>query len=246
MRHVSPRFAAAFSAACLVATQAHAWWNEDRVVGDGKKVTQTREVPGSFDSVATRGSIDARVKVGPAPSISVTIDGNLQQYVKLRVDGSRLVIEEEKNVNMSYHGDGYVTITLPALRKASTGGSGDITIEGSSGGDLQLSTSGSGDLRWQGEARKLEVSTSGSGNAILSGKAASLDASTSGSGDLRGDDLTVTGDAEISTSGSGDAEIRMSGGSLHARTSGSGDVVYRGDARTVDARTSGSGSVMKK
>jgi len=245
MRLASTRFAAVLAVACLAATQAHAWgW--DRVVGDGKKVTQTREVPGSFDAVATRGSIDARVKVGPAPSISVTIDENLQPYVKLRLDGSRLVVEEEKDVNMSYHGDGYVTITLPALRKASTGGSGDITIDGSSGGDLVLSTSGSGDLRWHGEARKLEVSTSGSGSAILSGKAASLDASTSGSGDLLGEDLTVTGDAEISTSGSGDAEIRMSGGSLRARTSGSGDVVYRGDARTVDARTSGSGSVMKK
>lgn len=241
------RFAATFAAACLAATtQARAWWNEERVVGDGKTVTQTRELPGTFDSVATRGSLDARVKVGPAPSISVTVDENLQQYVRVRLEGTRLVVDWDRDVNVSHRGEAYVSITLPTLKKASTGGSGDITIEGSSGGDLVLTTSGSGDLRWRGEAAKLEVSTSGSGNAILSGKAASLDASTSGSGDLQGEDLTVTGDVEISTSGSGDAEVRMSGGSLHARTSGSGDVVYRGDARTVDARTSGSGSVMKK
>jgi hypothetical protein len=240
------RFAATFVAACLAATSAHAWNWGGGVEGNGKKTTQTREVPGTFDAIATRGSIDARVKVGPAPSISVTIDENLQQYVKVRLEGTRLVIEQGHDTNLSYHGDGYVTVTVPTLRAASTGGSGDITIDGSSGGDLELTTSGSGDLHWRGEAKKLEVSTSGSGNAHLSGKAASLDASTSGSGDLKGEDLTIGGDAKISTSGSGDVEIRMSGGALRARTSGSGDVVYRGDAKTVDAVTSGSGEIVRK
>jgi hypothetical protein len=236
------RFAATFLAAALAATSAQAWGKS--IEGNGKKTTQSRELPGTFDGVVTGGSIDARIKVGPAPSIAVTIDENLQQHVTVRLKGSTLVIEQEDD--MSYHGDGYVTVTLPVLRSAATSGSGDATIEGSSGGDLELSTSGSGDLTWQGEAKRLEVSTSGSGDARLSGKAETLDASTSGSGDLKGGDLTIAADVNVSTSGSGDVEIRMSGGALRARTSGSGDVTYLGDARAVDARVSGSGEVKRR
>jgi hypothetical protein len=237
------RFAATFLAAALAASTAQAWsWNG--IEGNGKKTTQSRAVSGSFDAVSTRGSLDARIKVGPAASVSVTIDENLQQYVDVRVEGSRLVVDTKENV--SYRGDGYVDITLPTLRAASTSGSSDMTIDGSSGGDLELHTSGSGDIHWRGEAKRLEVSTSGSGDAVLSGRAQSLDASTSGSGDLKGIDLTITGDVEVSTAGSGDVEIAMAGGKLRARTSGSGDVVYRGDARSVDARTSGSGEVKKR
>ena len=238
------RFATAFAVLTLAASSAHAWSWGPGVEGNGKKVTQQRELPGTFDAVQTGGSLDARITVGPAPSVSVTIDENLQAQVKLRLKGSTLVIEQEGN--MSYRGDAYVTITVPTLRAAGTAGSGDATIEGSSGGDLELSTSGSGDLRWNGTAKRLAVSTSGSGDALLAGKAESLDASTSGSGDLKGAELTVAGDVNVSTSGSGDVEIRMTGGALRASTSGSGDVVYRGEARSVNARTSGSGEVRKR
>jgi hypothetical protein len=236
------RFAATFLAAALAASTAQAWGKH--IEGNGKKTTQRREVTERFDAVSTRGSVDAHVKVGPAPSVSVTIDENLQGYVDVRVEGSTLVIDMKES--LSYRGEGHVDVTLPVLRAVSTAGSADATVEGSSGGDLDLSTSGSGNIRWRGEAKHLEVSTSGSGDAFLSGRAGSLDASTSGSGDVEGEELTVSGDVEVSTSGSGDVEIAMAGGSLRARTSGSGEVVYRGDARSVDVRTSGSGGVRKK
>jgi len=238
------RYAATFLAATLAATSAQAGGWGKSIEGNGKKTTQQRQVAGNIDAISTRGSIDARVKVGPAASVSITIDENLQQYVEVRVEGTRLVIDQKEN--LEYRGDAYAEITVPALREASTGGSSDMTIEGSSGGDLELSTSGSGDIRWRGEAKELEVSTSGSGDALLAGRAQSLEASTSGSGDLKGADLTVSGDVEVRTSGSGDVEIRMAGGALRARTSGSGDVTYLGEAKAVDVSASGSGEVKKR
>jgi hypothetical protein len=238
------RHAAAFLAAALAASTAQAWPSWRSIEGNGRKTTQRREVPGSFDAISTRGSIDARVRVGPAESVAVTIDENLQEYVNVRLEGSTLVIDQRES--LSFRGDGHVDVTLPTLRAASTSGSSDMAIDGSSGGDLDLATSGSGDIRWRGEARRLEVSTSGSGDAYLSGRAERLDASTSGSGDLEGADLTVAGDVEVSTSGSGDVEIAMAGGSLRASTSGSGDVVYRGEARAVHALASGSGEVRRR
>jgi hypothetical protein len=213
------------------------------VKGNGKITTERREVPGPFDAVSLRGSIDARVKVGPAPSIAVVIDENLQRLVTVRLDGGTLVVEQEDDLRTS-DDDARVEVTLPALRAFSTSGSGDARIEGSSGGDLALSTSGSGDLHWSGEAAALSVATRGSGDVLLEGRAATLSASSSGSGDVNGRGLTVR-DADARTSGSGDVSITMDGGTLRASTSGSGDVTYRGTA-AVEARTSGSGEVIAR
>ena len=67
--------------------------------------------------------------------------------------------------SFAYGSDGFVTVTLPALRALGTVGSGDAVIAGGPGGkgDLSLATSGSGDIRWTGEATTLSVSTSGRG-----------------------------------------------------------------------------------
>jgi len=212
------------------------------VKGDGRLVTERRELPGAFDAISLRGEVDARVKVGPPASVAVTIDSNLQPHVKLRVDGKTLVIEQDEDLRPAK--DAYVEVTLPALRAFSTSGSGDAHIEGSDGGDLELSTSGSGDLGWKGEARALSVATNGSGDVLLEGRARTLSAATSGSGEVSARELTVR-DAEVRTSGSGDVSVRMDGGTLRARTSGSGDVTYSGNA-SVEARTSGSGEVIAR
>lgn len=231
------RLAAAL-ALSLAATPAAAGWRSFQ--GDGKKTTEQRQVEGAFDAISLRGSVDARVKVGPAASVAVTIDGNLQPHVKTRVEGRTLVVEQEEDLR--FRGDGFVEVSLPALRAFSTSGSGDARIEGSDGGDLKLSTSGSADIRWEGEAAALAVATSGSGDVTLSGKARSLAVATSGSGDVSARGLTVR-DVEASTSGSGDVEVTLDGGTLRASTSGSGDVTYHGEGTVAEARTSGSGEV---
>lgn len=214
------------------------------VEGDGRPTTQARQVAGTFDTVDTRGSMPLRVKVGPAPSVRITIDGNLQPYVDVRLEGSRLVIEERGILRV--RGPSLAEVTLPALRGASTSGSGEMTIEGGSGGALSLATSGSGGVRWRGEADRLVVSTSGSGRVVLAGRAGDLRVSTSGSGAVEGAALSVAGDAEVATSGSGRVEITMTGGALRARTSGSGDVLYSGEARVLDVQVSGSGRVSRR
>ncbi len=215
------------------------------IEGDGHPTTQVREVGGAYDAVASRGALDLQVKVGPAPSVAVTIDGNLQPYVLVRVEGSTLVVEQREDLR--WHGRASADVTLPSLRAVSTSGSGSATIDGGpQGASLTLSTSGSGGIRWHGDAARLEVSTSGSGGVVLDGRAAAVRVSTSGSGAVEGGALTVSGDADVTTSGSGRVELALAGGALRARTSGSGDVVYSGEARSVDAHASGSGSVRRR
>jgi hypothetical protein len=234
------RLAATLALVLALPVTASAWGSGEK--GNGNVTTERRDVGGAFDAISLRGSIDARVKVGPALSVAVTIDQNLQRLVKTRLDGSTLVVEQEQDLRPSK--DGFVEVTLPALRAFATSGSGDGRIEGSKGGDLSLATSGSGDVQWSGEAGALSVATQGSGDVHLEGRAGSLAAATSGSGDISASGLTVR-HASAQTSGSGDVSVMMDGGTLQASTSGSGDVTYRGNA-TVEARTSGSGEVTSK
>lgn len=223
-------------ALCLAAVPAAA--RPSTVRGDGHKTTEAREVP-EFDRISLRGALDARVKVGPVRSVSVTIDANLQPHVRVRVEGGKLVVDTDREIH--WDGEGRVDVTVPSLRALATAGSGDAQAEGGSG-DLALSTSGSGALRWRGEADDLDAATSGSGDMVLAGKARSLDAATSGSGDIDARDLTVH-DASIRTSGSGDVEVTLDGGKLAASTSGSGDVTWHGKATVTAANTAGSGEV---
>lgn len=231
----------AAAAVVFLAGPAQAW-GFGGIKGNGQKITEAREVP-PFERVSMRGAIDAVVKVGPAQSVSITIDSNLITHVRTRVEGDRLVIDTDEN--LSWDGIARAEITVPRLRAFGVSGSSDATIEGGKGEELQLSTSGSGDIRWRGVATALEVATSGSGDVTLAGEADALEASTSGSGDVRGQDFTVR-DADIRTSGSGDVTIRLSGGTLRAKTSGSGDVTWSGEGTVAEARTSGSGEVRRR
>jgi hypothetical protein len=217
---------------------AWGWGNATR--GDGKKVTQPRQV-GEFTKVRLEGSLDATVTVGPARAVSVTIDQNLQPLVETRVDGDTLVVTARE---ISYEGAGRVEIAVPALRAFAIRGSGDARIEGGQG-DLALSISGSGDLTWRGEAGRLSAAISGSGDMRLSGTAAGVEISVAGSGDVKAADLQA-GSADVSVAGSGDVEVRLTGGALRASVAGSGDVVWYGEGRVERAATAGSGEIVHR
>jgi hypothetical protein len=232
--------AAALLAALIAPTPAAAgdWlWSFRGTSGDGKKVTQSRQVA-EFKAVRLIGSLDVKVAVGPARSVAVTIDENLQPLVETLVEGDTLVI---KSKSMSYRGEGRVEISLPSLRAFSIEGSGDVTIDGGQG-DLDLSVEGSGDLAWRGTATRLAVSIEGSGDVKLAGTAEAVRLRVDGSGDIKAGGLAAR-DAEVDVSGSGDVEVTLTGGSLRAEVNGSGDVVWHGQARVEQSRVSGSGGI---
>lgn len=227
-------------AASLAPAGARAWsWGEG-TKGDGQKVTQPREV-GEFSRVRLEGALDARVTVGPARAVSVTIDQNLQPLVQVRLEGDTLVVTARE---LSWQGDGRVDIAVPALRGFAIRGSGDARIEGGTG-DLALAISGSGDVDWRGQADRLEAAVSGSGDMRLTGTAASVDISVAGSGDVLASDLRA-GNADVSVAGSGDVQVRLTGGALRAAVAGSGDVVWYGEGRVERASTAGSGEIVHR
>jgi len=233
MRHLAAAVLAAALAAAPLAASAH--WG---VAGSGKKVTQQRQ-PGAFEAVRLEGSLDVRVKVGPAAAVAVTIDDNLQPLVETRLDGTTLVISTTDS--MSYRGEGRVDVSTPALRGFTIEGSGDVVIDGGQG-DLDLEVSGSGDLSWRGAAGTLRAEIEGSGDVKLAGTAQRAVLEVAGSGDIQAKDL-VAGSAKVSVAGSGDVAVTLDGGSLEASVAGSGDVHWYGKAQVERASVAGSGEI---
>ena len=229
----------AAAAALLLPSDALAWgWSGTR--GDGKKVTEPRQLA-PFTSVRLEGSLDASVKVGGAQAVAVTIDQNLQPLVITEVRDGTLVV---KTRDASWDGKGVVEITVPALRGFTIEGSADVAIDGGQG-DLKLQIEGSGDLRWSGSAARLDASISGSGDMKLGGTADQANLSVAGSGDVKAGGLTAKG-ATVSVAGSGDVEVTLDGGPLSVSIAGSGDVVWHGKAVVEQASVSGSGSISRR
>lgn len=216
------------------------------ISGSGRIVSQDRGfVP--FAALDVRGAADVKAVRGKG-AIAVTTDDNLLSYVVTRVEGDRLVIDEQGHDGGSVclhptHGI-VVELSVPeALTDLSVSGSGRFEWLDSAPvatDRLGLHASGSGSIRTPLQATEVDADLSGSGSVLLQGAATRGRFSVSGSGSLAAFGLTLEA-AEVSTSGSGSAELTVSG-TLAAQVSGSGSVRYRGRP-VVSAHVSGSGSV---
>jgi hypothetical protein len=237
MRHAA---AVAGLAALAAAGPSLAWAGPSS--SSGAVVTQGREV-GPFTAVRVEGPLDVAVAVGPATSVAVTIDRDLQEAVTTRVEGDTLVVRVEKG-DACCRGGGRVDVATPALRAFGLSGSGDARIEGGTG-DLRLAIGGSGDLSWRGQAGRLAATTSGSGDLALRGTADTVEIAVSGSGDVEAREL-VARSADVSIAGSGDVEVTLAGGTLSAAVAGCGHVVWHGEARVERASVAGSGEIVRR
>lgn len=216
----------------------------ERIKGNGQ-VTTRQMTTGAFTSIEARGSMTIRLKQDAKMAVEVETDENIFPYLDIRIDGSTLIIDTKRNVNLSPTNDLVVNVSAPIFRRIQLSGSGDLEAVNKIMGDqpLELQTTGSGNLRMELDVNELTTQTSGSGNMELRGRADRLEARVSGSGEFKARDL-VSETATVRASGSGGAEVRVEK-QLNAQASGSGSITYSGGAN-VNSQVSGSGSVDKQ
>jgi Putative auto-transporter adhesin, head GIN domain len=239
----------------LISTVAFA--HED---GNGKLTTVTREAAG-FQGVALEVPIRAEIQRGDF-AVSIRTDSNLQSSFRVTVEGGRLLVECDDDVQPSR--DSVVEIRLPALSELDQRGAGDVRIRGIQSEALRLSLSGAGDILFDGSAARLHTSLSGAGRirldlrqetekvvATLSGtgniefgdgRARSIEANVSGMGKVEARKLVATS-GEFSVSGVGGIETTLDGGSAEFRVSGIGSIEWWGDAHVQGSESSGLGGV---
>ena len=229
----------------LVAFTANvnAQWYGKKIKGNGKVVTETRNVS-DYSQIAVAGSFDVKLVAGKEGKLTIKGEENLLEYLITEVKDGKLKIKWEKGVNINTTKELLVTVPFEDIEAVSLAGSGDVFSEDTIKADnLKVALAGSGDIKLNINASSISSAISGSGDIQLTGSSENLKCAIAGSGDINGYELT-SNNVEVSIAGSGDIKVNVKE-NLKARISGSGDVYYKGDPKQ-DVKVSGSGSVSSR
>lgn len=231
--------------------------------GDGNKITEVREVTAAFSRVDNDTPLDVVIHRGQQAHLEVTLDANLQEYLRLTIAGDTLTIDTTDPIQ--FQGVGRVDVALPQLTFARLSGSGSITADGAQEPtDLALELTGSGEVDVCGgmialrllntgtgalvacsedALGALELRLTGSGDVLFTGEVGDVDAGLSGTGNA-----TLLGhasqlEAEVSGTGTLNARDLVVAGGGALVSSGTGDLLATFNAGTVSVELTGSGDV---
>lgn len=187
---------------------------------DGPATTETRTV-GDFHALRVGGTANATIRVGPAPSVTVTASAGTLARLTTEVRNGTLVVEQKGG--WFWNGDDVkLQITVPALREVTVNGAGNVEVQEARGESLRLTLQGAGNVVARGEVDQLDVTINGAGNGELSGlRARTVKAVVNGAG-------TVTVHAVEA---------------LDAVVNGVGKLRYVGSPAKLDTRINGVGNV---
>jgi hypothetical protein len=191
------------------------------IMGNGHIVTDTRPVT-DFSEIEADGGFQIEWRNGP-PSLAITTDENLLQYITTGNEDHRLRLHSRGNM-WSSHGV-KVAISSPNRAGAKLTGAAKLTANQLSG-------------------RSFAVESTGAAKVYLDGAVDDLITDMTGASKLEADKLQ-TKTAEISSTGASKAEVAVSE-SLKVSITGAGKVVYSGNPPTVEKHVSGAGSVRHK
>lgn len=197
---------------------------------------------GQFNAVSLGGHHDVTVQVGPSPSVRAEGDSDELDKLEIRMsDGGIHIGQKERNWSFGKSRPLKVFVTVPALAKASIGGSGRMQIDRVQGESFQGSIGGSGNMMIGTlQVRDAGFSIGGSGTIKAAGRAETANLRVAGSGDADISGVEVR-TAEIKVAGSGDARVRATE-AAKVSIAGSGDVTVTGPAKCT-VKKAGSGKL---
>jgi Putative auto-transporter adhesin, head GIN domain len=190
-----------------------------RVVGDGEPASEDRPI-GPVTAIHSDGAFALKIKIGPAPKLTIETDKNILPIIKTTVSNGRLDIYSDR----SYSLDGRIKVTVssPNLTEISVSGSNRIEGEGLTGGPFT-------------------ISLNGANRADLAGKVETLTCVMSGANHLAAQQLTAAS-ANVTLNGSGDAAVRTSQ-RIVAEISGAGSISVYGDPKERSTQVNGAGKI---
>jgi len=211
-----------------------------QVHGAGSVVSHDFEVS-NFNGVRISGGYVVNFEYSAEPSVSVEMQENLFEHLRVQVRDNILHIDSKKNFVTTLTNTPHINISAPNLnsldfRGAVKTGEWD-KIEAQ---HFTIKTSGSSDIVMSFEVDQLDITTAGSARLTLSGSAPVTKIKLSGSAKILALNLQ-TADIDIRASGSCSADIACST-KLNVVISGAGLVRYSGSP-TVTQKISGSGKI---
>lgn len=229
-----------------------------KVKGDGKMITQTREV-GDFTKIRSMGSLDIILEKGDKSTVEVIAEDNVQDIISVSVEKKTLVVRVKPGASFKSKGKTEVHVYKSKLEDISLEGSGsvrgavkfdlkalNISVDGSGSVNMNVDASvmkvqlnGSGEIICEGSYGTVESVQKGSGTISLKGQAKALKATASGSGELKATALTSSS-VNIKSGGSGTIKVHATQ-SLEVESTGSGNITYKGNPSSRKVNIKGSG-----
>jgi Putative auto-transporter adhesin, head GIN domain len=188
--------------------------------GNGHVVSEQRDLA-PFRNLDIRGAFDVDWRSG-SPSVSVTTDENLMQFVQLSVSEGTLHASTTRSVHPTHS----IKLKLAGrtLEAANFSGASRLHAYALSGPRFSLETSGASKVQLEGAVTELVAGMTGASN-------------------LRAESLQ-TKSAEISLTGAGNARVSV-GDVLKASITGAGKLEYSGNPAHVERHITGAGTIRK-
>ena len=210
--------------------------------GNGKVVTEERNVTEDFNEVRGSAGLDVYLTQGDENKIVVEADENLLQYIETDIEDGKLHVTTSENIGHSKAKKVYVTYKELNKIEASSGADviGNSVIKSEF---LSLKSSSGADLKVDVFAKDIIAKTSSGADMEVSGKATSLNADASSGSEIKAKELLVINcNAEASSGAEVTVNVKEQ---LEIHVSSGGDINYYGNPVSVNSNKSHSGSVHK-
>ena len=222
----------------------------ETIHGNGKAITKEYQVT-DFDEISFSGQAEFIYEQSEAaPSLTITIDENLLEYIEVKVSGKELKVypKQEGMLKGSYQLRPTVFKirgNSKQLEEVSSSGSGNFVIHGTlKSKELELNLSGSGSIQIDAlQAEELKCNVAGSGGVTVKGKVSEAKYNLAGSGQVIARDCESE-EVNGNIAGSGNLEVYATR-TLNGNIVGSGNIYYKGDPK-VGTSCIGSGKVKKR
>ena len=216
---------AAVSASALVIAAAHA----EQMTRPATGATQV--------SISTVG--DLVIRPGTDEKVIVEAEPKVLAKLDVSIKGDTLTIATKGD--FSTQKPVKFTVTLKALRRLTTSGSGSSLVDGFSGPNFDVDVNGSGDVSLKNiKATKLNVRLQSSGNVDVTGSGTTVIARIDGSGSIDAREYKARV-VEATIDGAGNISVHADE-SLKAAISGAGNIEYKGKPK-VSQNVTGAGTV---
>jgi len=219
-------------------------FDKTAINGSGTVTNEQRTVS-PFDKITVAGIFTVYLSQGDIESVEVEIDDNLQQYVEVRNEGSKLILDITDRIKFGKTTKNNIYVTLKNIDLLSITGVCTVkTLDPLNFDFLTINVSGvsSGELEMY--CNKLNVNISGVGNIELRGSATELDVKKSGVGNFNGKKLEAA-KVNVVNSGVGSVSVYATQ-ELSLTNSGVGSITYSGDAVIKTINSSGVGKIRKE
>lgn len=211
------------------------------ITGSGNVVSQEYDFT-NFDEIDISHAFTATITQGDAYGVTVRVDDNLVEKLRVSQEGNRVSIGLEPGT-IATRATLEVDITTPRLSWLGGSGASQIQINNPfvTGDNFTANLSGASQLHGDLDAIDLELEASGASTIFLAGAGANVRAVASGASTIDLNELTAV-DAQVDASGASNVTVNVDG-ILDAKASGGSNVHYLGDPEMGEVDTSGGSNV---